>query len=408
MINAQRLKRDFERINGLSATDIGCTRLSYSDEDQKAREYILTQLEEIGVTAAVDSVGNLRARYPSGEETGPALLIGSHIDTVPYGGPYDGLAGALCSLEVLRVLHETKTALKHPVELVIFAEEEGSNFGVTMLGSKYISKKLTLEDLHGLHRSEGISAYAYIKSRGYTYHPEEDRYIDPENALGMIELHIEQGEVLDLKKKKIGIVEAIAGMHTLQVHVKGVSNHAGTTPMAYRKDALLAASAMILELSKLVEGYATAVITVGKIQVSPNASNVIASDVIFNVDIRDIHQNNIEDLTVRAQQSCKDLACKYGVNATFTLLGSSAAVRLDEGFNRVIEAQAEKREIPYMRMHSGAVHDNAMLTDLIPTAMIFVPSIRGISHSPEEDTDFDDILTGAELLLDSVKAIAGA
>ncbi len=407
IINKKRMKKDFDYITSISATETGCTRLSYSDEDRQVRDYIEAGLEEIGAEILIDSVGNIRAKYnPMGSKES-SFLIGSHIDTVPYGGRYDGLTGVLASLEALRTIHENEISLRHPLELLIFAEEEGSNFGVTMIGSKYMAKKIGLEDLKELSNKDGVSAYDYIQSRGYNFKPEEDYYISAQNARGMIELHVEQGQILDEEAIDIGIVEAIAGMYTYQVIVEGSSNHAGTTPMIYRRDPLLGASEMIVRLNKLVEGYESAVITVGKIEVSPNASNVIASKVVFNIDIRDVVQEKMVRLAEEAKEVCNQIASDKKLDLDIKLLGSSEVAILDRELIDLIERVAKKTKLNYMRMNSGAVHDNAMLADIIPTAMIFLPSIGGISHSPYEDTDFDDIVTGSQLLLDSVIEYVG-
>lgn len=405
VVNENRLARDFQFITSQSSTELGCTRLSYSLEDLKVRKYIIEELNEIGAEVKVDSVGNIRAKYNPANLTSKSLLIGSHIDTVPNGGRYDGLTGTVCSLEVLRVMHENGIQLKHPVELVVFAEEEGSNFGVTMIGSKYMSGKLKLDDLKNLHNDEGKTAYDYIQDRGFEFHPEKDYFVDGKNELAMIELHVEQGAILDKKGLSLGIVQAIAGMNTLQVTVKGASNHAGSTPMGYRKDSLLAASEMIYNISKLVSAYETAVITVGKISVSPNASNVIAGETIFNVDIRDVIQENIDKISEDVEQVCNEIANNNDVEIVTKLIGSSKVVHMDESLVKVIEDQANKNNLSNIKMNSGAVHDNAMLNGIIPTAMIFVPSINGISHSPYEDTKFTDILAGAELLLLTVKEL---
>lgn len=404
-VNEDRIANYFNYITNQSSTDVGCTRLSYSIEDLKVRMYIMDELKSIGAEVKIDSVGNIRAKYNPDNLKTKSLLIGSHIDTVPFGGRYDGLTGSVCSLEVLKTLHENDIKLKHPVELVIFAEEEGSNFGVTMVGSKYMTGKLSLDDLKNLYTDEGKTAYEYIQSRGFDFHPEEDYLVDGKNELGMIELHVEQGGILDNKGLSLGIVEAIAGMNTLQIRVQGVSNHAGTTPMNYRKDSLLAASEMIYKLSKIASDYKTAVITVGKINVLPNASNVIAAETTFNVDIRDVIQKNIDKITDQVEKLCKDIGAVNEVETKVKVIGSSKVVHMGKNLVSLLEEQANKYGLSNMRMNSGAVHDNAMLNEIIPTAMIFVPSINGISHSPYEDTKFTDILAGAELLLHTVVEI---
>lgn len=400
-INRKRIEGDFARILGFSSTDVGYTRLSYSKEDKEVRTYLKGELLKIGADYKEDSVGNIRAKFnPDGLKT-KSLLIGSHIDTVPNGGKYDGLTGIICSLEVLRTINENNIKLRNPLELIIFAEEEGSNFGVTMIGSKYITRKIRKEDLHNLYNDGGQSAFDYLESQGFNINTENDFPIDEENELGMIELHVEQGGVLDSEDISIGIVELIAGMNSIKVTIKGKSNHAGTTPMKGRKDALLSASEMIYKLSQFLPKYESAVATVGKIQVKPNASNVIADEVVFYIDIRDVVQQNIQIISKNIEQLCYSVASSNNVQCGIEMIGSSEVVNMDEKLVRVLIDQAEKANLSYKIMNSGAVHDNAMLNDIIPTAMIFVPSIEGISHSPYEETKMADIVCGANLLLNT-------
>ncbi len=400
-INRGRIEKDFKIITSISSTKLGCTRLSYSKEDKEVRKYLKEQLLEIGADYREDSVGNIRAKYNPKGLTTKSLLIGSHIDTVPNGGKFDGLTGVVCSLEVLRTIKENDIELGNPIELIIFAEEEGSNFGVTMIGSKYITNKIGIEDLKNLYTDSGETAYDYIHAQGFNIDPEKDFPIQKGKELGMIELHVEQGGVLDKENISVGIVEAIAGMNSVKVSLKGRANHAGTTPMNMRNDALLAASEMIYKMSEIALNYETAVITVGKIHAKPNASNVIAGEVDFYIDIRDVVQENIDVITKNVEQLCYSIAKKDKVEIEIETIGSSKVVKMDRELVDILEDEAKEKKLSYKRMNSGAVHDNAMLNDIIPTAMIFVPSIEGISHSPYEDTNMEDILVGTELLLNA-------
>ncbi len=400
-INRGRIEKDFKKITSISSTKLGCTRLSYSKEDKEVRKYLKEQLLEIGADYREDSVGNIRAKYNPKGLTTKSLLIGSHIDTVPNGGKFDGLTGVVCSLEVLRTIKENDIELGNPIELIIFAEEEGSNFGVTMIGSKYITNKIGIEDLKNLYTDSGETAYDYIHAQGFNINPANDFPIQKDKELGMIELHVEQGGVLDKENISVGIVEAIAGMNSVKVSLKGRANHAGTTPINMRNDALLAASEMIYKMSEIALNYETAVITVGKIHAKPNASNVIAGEVDFYIDIRDVVQENIDVITKNVEQLCYSIAKKDKVKIEIETIGSSKVVKMDRELVDILEDEAKEKKLSYKRMNSGAVHDNAMLNDIIPTAMIFVPSIEGISHSPYEDTNMEDILVGTELLLNA-------
>lgn len=404
-ISEKRVKFHFKTILENSSTKLGYTRLSYSDEDKKVRNYLKSQAKDLEAAYKEDSIGNIRIIYNPDNLNKKSLLIGSHIDTVPNGGKYDGLSGVISALEVLEVINENDIKLKNPVELIIFAEEEGSNFGSTMLGSKYISGKINKDDLKNLYNDEGESAYNFIQAKGFKFSNEKDFLISRNNELGMIELHVEQGGVLDNENMNIGIVDAIAGMNSVKVTLKGKSNHAGTTPMDMRQDPLLAAGEMIYKIPEIVTGNSSAVATVGKIHVKPNASNVIADEVVFFIDIRDVIQENINKLTEEINLLCKSVANSSQVAIEIETIGSSEVVEMDRHLVRIIEEEAEKENIKYKKMNSGAVHDNAMLNDIIPTAMIFVPSIDGISHSPYEETSMEDIITGTKLLLNTVLKI---
>lgn len=395
------MEKDFTSILKNSSTDVGFTRLSYSREDEKTRDYLKNEFKKIGGDFKEDSVGNIRASYNPKKLNTKTLLIGSHIDTVPNGGKYDGLTGVISALEVLRIISENHIDLKHPIELIIFAEEEGSNFGVTMIGSKYITNKIKKEDLKKLYTDSGETAYEYIESRGFEFDKSKDFPIDNKNELAMIELHVEQGGILDKENKSIGIVRSIAGMNSLKVSLKGRANHAGTTPMSMRKDSLLVASEIISKIPTCLSEKDSAVATVGKINVKPNASNVIAGETVFFVDIRDVIQENIEKITKDIQDMCKSLASSHDLDLEMSIIGSSNVIKMDQELVEILEKEAIKNKIKFKKMDSGAVHDNAMLNDLISTAMIFVPSIDGISHSPYEETRMEDIILGTKLLLDT-------
>lgn len=407
-IDSERLRLNFDRVTDISATKTGCTRFSYSKEDMKVRSILIEEMKSFGMEVKHDFAGNIRAVYNPDHLKSKSVLIGSHIDTVMFGGKYDGLTGVLSSIEAVRQIQKNGIKLKHPVEIVIFAEEEGSNFGVTMIGSKFITGKIDESYLKKLHADNGMSAYDIISECGFLPFDADQPRIDSEHEMCMIELHVEQGGILDNQKKKIGIVQAIAGMVTLQVTVEGTSNHAGTTPMSMRRDPVAASAMMIDKISGIPEKLEmdTAVATVGKINVEPNGSNVIASKVVFNVDIRDVIEENIKEIADFIKELCKETAAAKNVNVSIIKLGESNVVHMADRIVNTIEESAKQMNLPYIRMNSGAVHDNAMLNGIIETGMIFVPSIKGISHSYYEDTEFEDIVAGAELLLETVIRLA--
>lgn len=405
-INKDRLKQRFQVIQGITATEVGQTRFSYSEEDHKTRAYLMGILDDLGMAAEVDCVGNIRAKYDPQKLKTASIMTGSHIDTVKNGGLYDGLLGVLSSIEAIQTIREQGVELTRPIELVIFAEEEGSNFNVTMLGSKIMTGKLTLDDLKKLKNDKGQSAYEVIRAAGYLNNP--CRPLEQGQVKALIEYHIEQGGVLEASGKSLGVVQAIAGMKTKAVTVKGVSNHAGTTPMDLRKDPMVAASQVILNLSRIPQGKGleTAVVTTGKAAILPNASNVIAEQVTFTVDIRDVTEEGIRIIEEELDRLAKEASEEHGVNISVADIGNSGVIRLSSAVIGVIEECAEARQADYMVMNSGAVHDCAMLAEQTDIGMIFVPSVGGISHSPNEHTEFDDIVHGANLLLDSILALA--
>lgn len=407
-INLDRVLNDLEKITKFTRTPLnGCTRFSFSAEDKEAREYLFSQMKELGLEIKVDGIGNIRAKYGKDLET-QSIMIGSHIDTVGNGGKYDGLIGVLAALEVIRVIHEDKSELIHPIELIIFAEEEGSNFGSTMLGSKVLTGKLSLDDLKTSKNSDGISAYEMAKNFGLNVDDcEKDRILNNE-VHAMIELHIEQGAILEIEKKSVGIVEAIAGMKTFKVTLEGDSNHAGTTPMRLRKDPMAGAAEIISHIKKAANHNAlpTTVATVGKMSCEPNMANVIPKKIEFFVDIRDVENAGIDMMTEELFKKVKEVAQEHALESQIELIGKSEIVNLSKDIIDLIENAAKESGYSYMKMNSGAVHDAVMMTDVTDVGMIFIPSIGGKSHCPEEFTEERDIKAGCDLLLNVVKELA--
>ena len=407
-INMERLLNDFAIITGFTKTPgNGCTRFSYSKEDRQARDYLIAQMHLLGLAVKVDAIGNIRATYGKGKE-GPAIMIGSHIDTVENGGKYDGLAGVLAALEVIRVLKEDNAKISRPVEMIIFAEEEGSNFGVTMLGSKVLTGRYQLEELKSLKDGEGNSAYTLAKNFGLEIDEIKRDMLKPDEVDTMIELHIEQGVVLETQNKSLGIVQAIAGMKTVKVTLEGDSNHAGTTPMNLRSDPLVGASIVISQIQKAAKENAlpTTVATVGKITCQPNMPNVIPQKVEFFVDIRDVEAEGIAMISEELALCVSTVSAEHSLKSNIDLIGVSESVELSSRIVGLIKDIAEEKSHNYMEMNSGAVHDSAMMAGVAEVGMIFIPSMGGKSHCPEEYTSEEDIKAGCELLLDVVRVLA--
>ncbi|MED1467650.1 Zn-dependent hydrolase [Bacillus salipaludis] len=407
-ISLDRILTDLENVIQFNKTpQNGCTRFSYSKEDRMARDYLMTKMNELGMSIKVDGIGNIRAKFCEGLQT-PSIMIGSHIDTVENGGKYDGLIGVLAALETIRVLKEEKVELDQPIELIIFAEEEGSNFGVTMLGSKVLTGKLTLEQLKSIKNETGLSVYEVCKNFGLNVDAVEAEQISKNEVDSMIELHIEQGAVLENEKKSIGIVQAIAGMKTFKVTLEGDSNHAGTTPMNLRADPMVGASKVITHIQNAAKTLAlpTTVATVGKIFCEPNMANVIPKKVEFFIDIRDVELEGIEAVVNHLTEIVRVATKENSLKSHIELIGKSNSVKLSSRIINLIVEAAIASDSNYMKMNSGAVHDSAMMADVTDVGMIFIPSIRGKSHSPEEFSTLEDIKAGCNLLLKTVKSLA--
>ncbi|WP_026574218.1 M20 family metallo-hydrolase [Bacillus sp. UNC438CL73TsuS30] len=407
-INIERLFKDLDRIVTFTKTPgKGCTRFSFSSEDRQAREYLLTLMKELDLSIKVDGFGNIRATYGKNINL-PPILIGSHIDTVANGGKYDGLLGVLAALETIRVLKEENAELTRPVELIIFSEEEGSNFGVTMMGSKVMTGKYSLSDLKSIKNSEGKSCYDIVKNFGLGVDHIEQETVEQDEIAAMIELHIEQGAVLETENKTIGIVQAIAGMKTFKVTLEGDSNHAGTTPMDLRSDPMVGAASIIADLQRTVKSSTipTTVATVGKISCEPNLPNVIPQKVKFFVDARDVEMKGIDFVTDYLVEKVSKVAKEHSLISQIELVGQSQIKPLSPRIMNVLEQEAIAAGFSYKKMNSGAVHDAALMTDVTDVGMIFIPSLKGKSHCPDEFSKVEDIEAGSQLLLKAVASLA--
>lgn len=404
-----RIKEDIENIAKITATpQTGCTRFSYSGEDRQIREYILKKMEDLGLDIKIDGVGNIRAKYAKDNENKPSVMFGSHIDTVANGGKFDGVTGVVSALEVMRLIKENNLRLKNPVEIIVFAEEEGSNFGITMLGSKVLTGKYNTRDLKKIKNDNGISSYEIMRKFGLDVDNISNDVLKKGEIKAMIELHVEQGGILDSEDTPIGIVGAIAGMKTYSVSLRGISNHAGTTPMYLRRDPMVGASEIITFLEMVIrkKALSTTVATVGKINCKPNMPNVILEEVNFYVDIRDVNSKGIEMVVDELINITRNTSVNRNLESSIELVGESEAVKLSPKIIKFIERLALDKRYKYKMMNSGAVHDSAMLTEVTDVGMIFVPSIGGMSHCPEELTDYMDIKLGCDLLLHVVIGLA--
>ena len=401
VINGERLISHLKDVREFTDTPgNGVTRFSYSENDSKVREYILDKARSAGCSIETDAVGNIRLGLKNNTGSQKIIVCGSHIDTVRNGGWLDGIYGSLSSLEVMLTLSENSYSGRYGFETVIFAEEEGSNFGSTMTGSKFITGIYGDEDLDRLKDDSGRTLREYLSIDSLP----DDIIWDFDRYRAMFELHIEQGPVLDRENIPIGIINAVFGMRTVEITVTGIGNHAGATPMSERFDALSAAALCILSAERIVseDPDRRTVATAGKMSVSPNCSNVIPESVTFTLEIRDsdIHKidSYMEKVLDEIRNICADRKCTVSIREH----SKGAPVILNEDIRKRMIKTAQKKNLTYKVMDSGAVHDAAMIAPHIDTGMIFVPSIEGRSHVPFEDTKTEDLVTGAQFLLDVI------
>jgi N-carbamoyl-L-amino-acid hydrolase len=379
----------------------GVSRVAFSDADVAGREYVMGLMRAAGLVVRVDAAGNIIGRREGEDPDLPAIMLGSHIDSVPKGGNYDGDVGVIAAIECAQVLQEQGVATRHPLEVIVFSDEEGG-----LVGSRALIGELSREALNVVGHSgktirEGIAAIGG----------------DPENlsqalyARGelkaFIELHIEQGAVLEDEGVQIGVVEGIVGINWWDVIIEGFANHAGTTPMNKRRDAMLAAAELTLAINRVVTGTpGRQVGTVGRIHAEPGAPNVIPGRVVMSLELRDLSAEKIEALFARIREEAAVVAEKTGTSILFEPIDVTATpAPTDERMREIIAASARALGLTYKLMPSGAGHDAQDMARIAPTGMIFVPSVGGISHSPDEFTRPADMANGANVLLRTVLEI---
>lgn len=393
-INADRLNHNLEQLAQIGKLpNGGVSRIAFSPDDQRARQQVRQWMEAAGMTTRVDAAGNLIGRYP-GARSGPALATGSHIDTVPVAGRYDGCLGVLAGIEVVRVLQENQIQLNHPLEVIVFTDEENSVIGCKAMAGNVHA------DSERYRRLDGTSIEACLALIGGNWAAMPTARRDRSEIAAFVELHVEQGGVLEHLRKPIGVVEGIVGQYRFSVQIIGRPNHAGTTPMHLRKDALLAAAQVIVAVNRLaVETPGDQVATVGYLTVAPNATNTVAAAVDLKIDLRDLSEEHLQSLIDQMQQAFTAIAATTGTEITMQELlhirPTLSALHIMETIVQV----CEDLQLDYTHLPSRAGHDAQEIGRFTDMGMIFVPSRNGISHSEEEYTDPVACAQGANVLL---------
>lgn len=402
-INESRFLDTFKHSSSIGATAKGgLHRLALSQEDKQMRDLFVDWMREAGLAVRVDDFGNIYGRREGKDNNAPVVAIGSHLDTQPTGGRFDGVLGVLAALEVVRVLNDHQIETDFPIEIVNFTNEEGARFGPPMQGSGGLTEVFTQDFVYGSTDKEGITFKEALEEIGYLGEKENRLTI----AKNYVELHIEQGPVLEEKDLSIGIVEGIQGMSWLKVHIKGRNSHAGPTPMESRKDALVVAAKMIIAANEITKQYPGLLTTVGKINNYPNVENIVPGEVEIKIDIRHPEDDIRKQATEELIEQCSAIAHHHQVEMTCTTeWDSSATIFADEVIEAVEEA-CDLLNYSSMKMFSGAGHDAKYMNEITKTGMIFVKSIGGISHNEAELTLDEDLVKGANVLLHVVLQLA--
>lgn len=408
MISEKRFKKQLEEISQFGAlSGGGITRLAFSKEEKEARNYLKNILSQMGAQIREDNIGNIFAKFEGKDNSLPSVTSGSHLDSVPNGGCYDGTLGVMCALEAIKSIQESGKTFKRSLELIVFSSEESSRFNMATVGSKVISGKLDIEKLRKLKDSDNISIYEAAKDFGCDVDNLENSVLKKDEFYAYIELHIEQGPVLENKKIPVGIVLAIASPIRYKLDIIGRADHSGATPMNMRQDALVCASEIILQIEKIASKEKTTVATVGYANATPGVLNVIPGSVSLGIDIRDIDKKALLKCDQEIVKSIESITAKKGLTFKLTQLTKDFPTLLDEKIINTIEQEANKLEIKNLKLPSGAGHDAMHLTDIAThTGMIFIPCKDGISHNTKEEINLEDVYKAIRVLKNSLLTLA--
>lgn len=393
-VNGERLNATMEKMKSFGRSETGGSeRVAYSQANRDALNYLARLMREAGLQTHIDYAGNLLGRL-HGKQPLPPLMLGSHIDTVPNGGHYDGIVGVMAAIEVAQALHAMGIVPDHPVEVVVWANEEGGKTGSRSLNGSVAKAEMALPSLGDKTLGDGIDYLGGDAERIF-----ENRR-DAGSIAAYLELHVEQGAILDRHNTSIGVVDGIVGIRRWNVQVDGFANHAGTTPMDQRQDALLASAAFVIAVrEEAVARPGRQVATVGRIHAQPGAPNVIPGQATLSLEIRDLDMDNISELFSRLRNRAKSIGTDTGTYFRFEQFYESPAALTDTRISTLIAASADSLQLDYEHLPSGAGHDAQSIAPLAPIGMIFVPSRDGVSHAPTEFTAPEDIVNGANVLL---------
>jgi len=404
-ISGERLWASLMEMAKIGATPKGgVNRQALTDLDRQSRELFTEWCEAAGCSVSVDAMGNMFARRPGRDNDLPPVMTGSHLDTQPTGGKFDGAYGVMAGLEVIRTLNDLAIETEAPVEVAVWTNEEGCRFAPSMVGSGVFAGKFTLEEIYAATDPDGRTFGEELEGIGYKGElPAGGRPVG-----AFFEVHIEQGPVLEREDKTVGVVRGAQGLRWYDITVRGRESHAGTTPMESRKDALAAAAEMIAAAESIaVSRPPHTVVTVGMVEVRPNSRNTIPGEVYFTIDLRHPEEESLADTGERLAATMKAIAERRGVVLDFEEIVHARAVGFDPQCVAAVRAAAERAGYSHMDVISGAGHDACYMAGIAPTAMVFIPCADGISHNEIESATPEDAEAGCNVLLHAILDRAG-
>jgi allantoate deiminase len=405
-ITGEELRKTLDWISSFGTNETGgMTRLLYSGEWLEAQNGLKEKLEALGMKAEFDAIGNLKGTLAGTDESGETIGTGSHVDTVVNGGRLDGQLGIIGGYLAIADLLRTYGKPKKNLAVFSIAEEEGSRFPTVFWGSKNLFHLQKDNEVAGIQDIEGIRFEDAMKQCGF--HFQEDNTSLMDGVKRFVELHIEQGNTLEMEGKSVGVISGIVGQKRYNITLKGEANHAGTTLMRYRHDVVQVYAQIVTEsiARAKVEGDPL-VLTFGKVNVKPNTVNVVPGEALFTMDCRHTDKEFLQSFTKKVEENMKEIAGEQGVELEIDCWMNEYPVPMAEEMIEIIKEACEEQELNYRILHSGAGHDSQIIAKYVPTGMIFVPSIKGISHNPAEDTKIEDMLQGIEALKKTLYKLA--
>lgn len=394
----KRLLESIENLAQFGGSDQGMNRFAYTPEEQAALAHLKARFAIAGLKVREDAVGNVFARWEGTEPDLPPLVTGSHIDTVRNGGRYDGALGVLAAFEAIRVLQANDWRLRHSVDLFISRDEEGTRFNATLFGTAAMTGQLTDQELVKAD-NQGVSVAQAMLAQGYDPTAWREATLSPGDLAAYLEVHIEQGRILESEAIPIGIVTGIAGPLWLKVTISGQAGHAGATPMRIRKDPMVAAARLMVETDRIVRRFDHTVATTGQIKVLPGSTNVIPAQVEYTIDLRDVSMTDRNQAETAIRTAARAIAGETGTTIELEDIVRVPSVPSDERIMAEMEEAAGELGLTTLRMPSGAGHDAMHIGQLCPFGMIFVPSYNGWSHRPDEYTPIEDCARGTDVLI---------